>query len=247
MSAPPPAAPIVLAPSDVEQARDGRHGRARARPVPVKPKPAGSKTPPSDSSMHDVIGELGLVRDRGSPLPPRIAVLLVGEEHDAHRAARPQVELLHQPHRLPRHDAAAAVVGRARADVPRVEVAADDDDLVRQLAAAHLADDVVRDWRRDRSALPSRASRGRARRGPAAAASGRRPRPESPPPESSARRPRSSSRAGVRRAQAGRADRAHEHRDRAELRRARRARRDDTRRVCAVVRERHVEEHDACP
>ena len=42
------------------------------------------------------------------------------------------------------HDAAAgAVVGRALAEVPRVEVGADDDELVRLLAAADLADRVV--------------------------------------------------------------------------------------------------------
>ena len=42
------------------------------------------------------------------------------------------------------HDAAAgAVVGGALGEVPRVEVGTDDDDLVRLLGAADLADGVV--------------------------------------------------------------------------------------------------------
>ena len=38
------------------------------------------------------------------------AVLFVGEEHDADGATRPDPELLHQPRRLPRHDAPDAIV-----------------------------------------------------------------------------------------------------------------------------------------
>ena len=72
------------------------------------------------------------------------AVLFVGQQHDAHRPARPDAELLHQPQRLPRDDAADAVVGGAGADVPRVEMAAEQHDLVRLLAPADLADDVRR-------------------------------------------------------------------------------------------------------
>ena len=72
------------------------------------------------------------------------AVLLVGPQHDADRPARPQIQLLHDAQRFPRHDAAAAIVGRAGADVPRVEVAADDDDFVGFFASANLADDVGR-------------------------------------------------------------------------------------------------------
>src|SRR5205814_8573996 len=76
--------------------------------------------------------------------PAASAVLLVRPEHDAHRSPRPQVQLLHDPQRLPRDDAASAVVGGAGADVPRVEVAADDDDLLGLLASADLADNVRR-------------------------------------------------------------------------------------------------------
>src|SRR4029077_17585693 len=66
------------------------------------------------------------------------AVLLVGPEHAADGAARPQVELLHDAQRLPRHHAAPAIVGGARTDVPRVEMAADDNDFVRAFAPANL-------------------------------------------------------------------------------------------------------------
>ena len=69
-------------------------------------------------------------------------VLLVREQHDTHGTPRPEVQRLHQPQGLPRHHASAAVVGRSGADVPRIEVAADDDDFFRALAAANLGDDV---------------------------------------------------------------------------------------------------------
>ena len=72
------------------------------------------------------------------------AVLLVGEEDDADGAPR----LLRHEADLPRgldDDAAARrVVDRAGAEVPRVEVRAEQDDLLRPLAAGDLADDVGR-------------------------------------------------------------------------------------------------------
>ena len=77
-------------------------------------------------------------------LPAASTVLLVGPQHDADRPPRPEIQLLHDPQRFPGHDAPSAIVGRTRADVPRIEVAADDDDLVRPLAAADLADHVRR-------------------------------------------------------------------------------------------------------
>ena len=92
---------------------------------------------------HHVLAELGAMLIAVGE-PAAAAVLLVGPQHDAHRPPRTQVQLLHDPQRLPRHHAAAAIVGRAGADVPRVEVAADDDDFVRLLASADLADDVGR-------------------------------------------------------------------------------------------------------
>ena len=75
-----------------------------------------------------------------------------------------------QAQRLHDRDAAGAVVGRALAHVPGVDVRAEQHDLVRQLATAQLADDVgarrVRQRARpereldlDRSARASRASR----------------------------------------------------------------------------------------
>ncbi len=71
-------------------------------------------------------------------------VLFVGPEDDPDGAARTQVQLLHQAQRLPRHDRPAAIVGRSRSDVPRVEVATDDDHFVRELASTDLTDDVER-------------------------------------------------------------------------------------------------------
>ena len=38
------------------------------------------------------------------------AVLLVGEQHDAHGASRPDAQLLHQARCLPRHDTPDAIV-----------------------------------------------------------------------------------------------------------------------------------------
>ena len=70
------------------------------------------------------------------------AVLLAGEQHHPDGSARDEARGAQQPHRLHHRDAAGAVVGCARPDVPRVDVGAEQDDLLRQLAAAQLADDV---------------------------------------------------------------------------------------------------------
>ena len=80
------------------------------------------------------------------PVPVRGAaaepVLFVRPENDANGPARPQIQLFHQPQCLPRHHASAAVVGGSCTDVPGIDVAAEDDDFVRQFASADLADDV---------------------------------------------------------------------------------------------------------
>ena len=70
--------------------------------------------------------------------------LLVHPPHHADRALRLEPELLDQPHRLPRGHESAAVVHRALTDIPRVDVAAEHDDLVWMLASAHLGHDVAR-------------------------------------------------------------------------------------------------------
>ena len=125
-----------------EQRRDLLDRRARGRAA-GEPEARRAEDAAVGLEHHHVVGELRPVAlEVGASAGE--AVLFVGEEHDAHRAARPQVELLHQPQRFPRHDAAAAVVCRAGADVPGIEVAADDDDFVGPLAAADLADDVRR-------------------------------------------------------------------------------------------------------
>ena len=117
--------------------------RARAASLPVKPKPRRTEDAAVGFHHHHVARQLGEVPIAIAEAAAA-AVLLVGPQHDADRPARPQIQLLHQAQRLPRHHAAAAIVGRSGADVPGVEVAADDDDFVRQLAAAELADHVGR-------------------------------------------------------------------------------------------------------
>ena len=70
------------------------------------------------------------------------SVLLVHEQHGADGALRLQVHVVHQAHRLHHHGHARAVVDRAGAEVPGVEVRADEDDLIGLLAAAELRHDV---------------------------------------------------------------------------------------------------------
>src|SRR5207237_1433308 len=72
------------------------------------------------------------------------AVLLVRKEHDADCATRTKAELFKQTHGLPRCDDASAVVLRALAHVPRINVAADDYDLVGLLSTFEFGDDVGR-------------------------------------------------------------------------------------------------------
>ena len=72
------------------------------------------------------------------------AVLLIRPQHDAHGAPWPQAKLEHQPRSLPRGEATAAVVHRPLANIPRVDVAADDDDLLRLLRSGDLRNDVPR-------------------------------------------------------------------------------------------------------
>ena len=72
------------------------------------------------------------------------AIFLIRPQHDAHGALWPQAKLEHQPRSLPRGEATAAVVHRPLANIPRVDVAADDDDLLRLLRSGNLRNDVVR-------------------------------------------------------------------------------------------------------
>ena len=92
---------------------------------------------------EDVLVHLGCLRIADRP-GPGAAVLLVGPEHHAHGAPRPEAEPLHQPHGLPRRHRAASVVHRALPHVPRIDVAAHDDDLVRLLPSDHLGHHVAR-------------------------------------------------------------------------------------------------------
>src|SRR5437764_2512502 len=90
-----------------------------------------------------VAGEFRLVRVAVGDASAR-AVLLVRKQHDADRSARTKAQLFEQTHGLPRGDDASAVVLRARAHVPRINVAADDYDLVGLLSTFEFGDDVCR-------------------------------------------------------------------------------------------------------
>ncbi len=102
---------------------------------PAKVYPLGLKTPLSDSIASTCFGDLGGVRVAVGAAAAS-AVLLVGPEHHANRPPRPEAKPLHQTHGLPRGHGAAAVVHRALSHVPRVDVSAEDHDLVGFLAAA---------------------------------------------------------------------------------------------------------------
>ena len=84
------------------------------------------------------LGEPGVARGAGA------AVLLVDEEHAAEGMARLQAQGPEEPEHLDGlHDSRAVIVG-AGGDVPGVEMAAHEDDLVGKFRAADLADNVVR-------------------------------------------------------------------------------------------------------
>ena len=156
MSAPPPLGPIVSGLDAGEQRRDVTHAGA-ARFGAAEPEPRRTEDAAVGLQHHHVLCQV-----RQVPIAVRrtaaSAVLLVGPQHDADRAPRAEVQLLHQAQGFPRRDAPAAIVGRSRADVPRIEVPADDDHFVGQLAAANLADDVRRVGVGEELAPPSSAS-----------------------------------------------------------------------------------------
>ena len=110
----------------LEQARDRRHGRARAGSGPVKPKPVGIEDAAVgfEQQRRDSSARPCGRRDSRCRRAAPFSSFVNSTTRTVRRGRRS--ELLHQPQRFPRHDAAAAIVARAGADVPRVEVAADD-------------------------------------------------------------------------------------------------------------------------
>ena len=72
------------------------------------------------------------------------ALFFAAPEGDADRALRRDPDRLQDPHGFHRRGDAGAVVGRARAAVPRVEVRAEHDDLALLVGARDLGDRVVR-------------------------------------------------------------------------------------------------------
>ena len=118
------------------------------------------------------------------------AVLLVREEHDAHRAARVPRQRGDLTRRLDDDAAPGAVVDGAAAEVPGVEVRAEDHDLSGRFPSRYLADHVGRFGVRPRAARRARCARARGRPPRAGARAGRRRESRARPPGSSARRPR---------------------------------------------------------
>ena len=76
--------------------------------------------------------------------PAAQPVLLVGPRHEADRSTRLDAEPLHETQHLPRGHDTARIIHRALAHVPRINVAAEHDDLVRLLSALEVGDDVAR-------------------------------------------------------------------------------------------------------
>ena len=142
MSAPPPAGPMastLIPASSVAMSRR----RARAASLPVKPKPRRTEDAAVGFHHHHVPRQLGQVTIAiAETSAPPFSSLVHSTTRTVRRGRR--FNCLHQAQRLPHHHASAAIVGRSGPDVPRVDVAADDDHFVRQLAAAQLADDVGR-------------------------------------------------------------------------------------------------------
>ena len=173
------------------------------------------------------------------------AVLLVRPEDHANGPARAEVQLLPDPQRFPRHHASAAIIGRAGADIPRIEVAADDDHFVGPLAAADLADDV------GRFGVGLEVSLHLQPHHHFVAAVGHPLQAVGVLGGDGGRGDllhvaRVLERAGVRRAKAGRSDRANQHRDRPVTRGARWPTRSESHGL-AIVGKRHVEQHDFSP
>ncbi len=80
----------------------------------------------------------------GVLLRPQQAHLLGGPEDGAQGSLRHQTELFYHRQRPPADERPGAVVHRPLADVPGVEVAADEDHLLRVTAPDQLADGISR-------------------------------------------------------------------------------------------------------
>ena len=75
--------------------------------------------------------------------PADQTVLFIHPSDEANRAPWTQTQLLDELHRLHRDGNTRPVVNRARAQVPRIKVARDDNVLVRMRTALQVCDDVV--------------------------------------------------------------------------------------------------------
>ncbi len=106
--------------------------RCRRRSHPARPCRSRSRTRRRGARRRAV---------RDTPPRPH-EVLLAGEEDDADGPPRHEPRVAQQAQRFHDRDASRAVVGRALAHVPRIDVRAEQHDLVRKLSPAQLADDV---------------------------------------------------------------------------------------------------------
>src|SRR5947209_11957147 len=90
----------------------------------------------------DVISDFTRMLSGVSPAASR-SVLLIHPRYEANRATRAQAKLLEKLRGLHGYDYARSVVNRARAQVPRMQMARNYYDLLRVLAAFQVRYDVV--------------------------------------------------------------------------------------------------------
>ena len=75
------------------------------------------------------------------------ALFFAGKQHEANRAARDGAGSVNHARRVNHHRGVAAVVERARAQFPGIEMRAEQDEFVRLFAPANFGDDIFRFYR----------------------------------------------------------------------------------------------------
>jgi hypothetical protein len=139
MSAPPPPTSISVAPGCLQQVCQQRLDRTDRPGIEREAERFADAA--VRLQREDVVRYLVRVRLR-VPRAPTQSVLFVGEEHDTNSAPGADAEHFEQANRLPRGHTPAAVIVGAGADIPRVEMPADDHDLFRLLPPAPLRYDI---------------------------------------------------------------------------------------------------------
>ena len=116
------------------------------------------------SAVHFDCGDVildGIARPSAISFAARAAVLFVGPEDHAQRTPRRETQRVNEVRGFERRDAAGTIVLRARADVPGIQMAADDDDFIGPLAAAEFRRSRWPNRHRATCALPCRGARSR--------------------------------------------------------------------------------------